>query len=200
MGYGGLLKISHGYHMWYGVQNMSKYDINIKVQLLVGSPQRNLAAGGLFSLKYKNYFLLTCINLSPIRIRIKWGVFSICNCVLLDLCKLFNEPSYSCIYLHTMVLVVGRVSWAKIDSQTIYTSSLCLIHCKTGRHLTGFYMFWGWPNFVTKRSGSFVMVVMVIVNLSNLTFNTDHQWTVQLISIFYIFWYTLLDQTNLLYF
>ena len=34
MGYGGLRKISHGYHMWYGVQNMSKYDINIKVQPL----------------------------------------------------------------------------------------------------------------------------------------------------------------------
>ena len=27
-GVGGLQKISHGYHRWYGVQNMSKYDIN----------------------------------------------------------------------------------------------------------------------------------------------------------------------------
>ena len=33
-GVGGLQKIYHLYHMWYGVQNMSKYDINIKVQPL----------------------------------------------------------------------------------------------------------------------------------------------------------------------
>ena len=32
---GGLQKISHGFHTWYGVQNMSKYDIDIKEQPLI---------------------------------------------------------------------------------------------------------------------------------------------------------------------
>ena len=39
MGKGGLQKISQGYHMWYGVQNMSKYDIDIKVQPLTAAEE-----------------------------------------------------------------------------------------------------------------------------------------------------------------
>ena len=34
-GVGGLQKISYGYYIWYGVQNISKYDIDIKVQPLI---------------------------------------------------------------------------------------------------------------------------------------------------------------------
>ena len=33
-GWGGLQKISHGYQWWFGVQNISKYDIDIKEQPL----------------------------------------------------------------------------------------------------------------------------------------------------------------------